>query len=73
MKEPQILDVDWPWSSPLEMILSYGGWTVDDALDDRATAREFHMYWRLVQESRKIREAQAKENEARERRERARL
>ncbi len=35
----------WPWADPLDAILRFGGWTIDDALADREVARSVAMLW----------------------------
>ncbi len=37
----------WQWADPLNAILRFGGWTIDDVVNDAGTARAVRQLWKV--------------------------
>jgi len=43
----------WQWANPLAAILRFGGWTIDDAIDDPQVARAVRQLWKVWKDSKR--------------------
>ncbi len=45
--------VEWQWANPLAAILRFGGWTIDDAVEDPRVAAAVRGLWKVWKESKR--------------------
>jgi len=63
MKPSPLHDIESPWANPLDAILAFGGWSVEEALRDRLVGEQVAFFWRIWNDARRLRARQADRRE----------